>query len=92
MDALFVPLTLIAVLICPLMMVFCIYHVVHMLRGGMGYKGHAAPSHDRAPAAETRLRELEEEVATLRRQVEVASAEPRTPLVNGTGGRAAHRM
>jgi hypothetical protein len=90
MVALVTPLTLIAVLICPLMMAFCLYHVVHMLRGGMGHKGHAAPARDGMPATEARLRELGWEVATLRRQAGVAAVKLLASTANGAGSHAGH--
>lgn len=53
MDALFALPALLLVAICPLMMLFCVYHTVHMLRGGMGHRGHGAATHDGAQAAGT---------------------------------------
>jgi hypothetical protein len=90
MDALFALPAVILVAICPLMMLFCVYHTVHMLRGGMGHRGHGAAPHDGAPAAETGPCALEQGVTTLRRQAGSEAAQVAAPTATGSVGHAAH--
>ena len=87
MDAIWGVLPLVGILaLCPLMMIF-------MMRGHGGHGAHEEHTADRpegTATTEAKLRALEQEVKTLRRQVGTAPTAAPSVQVNGATGHEAH--